>query len=336
METRCLDDICQAHPSVFFITESHQSSMRVGLDSYYGYDMDLMKQDSLQRQLSDPASSTNLGRSGVTAEEEAFAKKHGEKRHVSQGILAEPPQFIRNSRGVVVRSGGRQGDDFTSIKLADLRTAYALSLLENDMNHYRHLYCESRRKSQVEGRLKFFVVPSGNIVVPDLWLDDHSTIVENIPPPPPKELQIHRELAMLPDLQQAFLQLRKRQMDMMPARRKTEAAPAAPPAPPANATQGKVPPSALPGKGAVAALKASQVQKVSEASKPPPVRPTAPEVTAKGTADGAQPPAKAPPEGMAGSKAEPPAGAKKAKGPPPGKLGKGPPLAKSKLPPPKK
>ncbi|EPT25035.1 hypothetical protein TGME49_248690 [Toxoplasma gondii ME49] len=154
------------------------------LDTYYGYDMDLTTMDSLERQPSAPASSTNLGRSGATAEEEALAKKHGAKCYVSRGILAEPPQFTRNSR--------------------------------------------------------------------------------------------------------AFFQLRKHQVDMMPARRKTAAAsPAAAPGATGSAAAppGKLPASALPGKGAVAALKATQAQKVSEASQPPAVAPSA-----------TQPPAASPPD----------------------------------------
>ncbi|EPR63547.1 hypothetical protein TGDOM2_248690 [Toxoplasma gondii GAB2-2007-GAL-DOM2] len=305
------------------------------LDTYYGYDMDLTTMDSLERQPSAPASSTNLGRSGATAEEEALAKKHGAKCYVSRGILAEPPQFTRNSRGVVVRSGGPNRDDFTRLKLADLRAAYALSLLENDMNRYRHLYYEGRRKAQVEGRLKFYVCPPETSTIPDLWLADHSTIVENIPPSPPKDLNISRELAVVPDLQEAFFQLRKHQVDMMPARRKTAAAsPAAAPGATGSAAAppGKLPASALPGKGAVAALKATQAQKVSEASQPPAVAPSA-----------TQPPAASPPgetgqadTNASATKAKGAPLGKLGKGPPPGKPGKGPPQGKSKLPPPKK
>ncbi|PFH38141.1 hypothetical protein BESB_004820 [Besnoitia besnoiti] len=266
---------------------------------FFGYDTAAVRQDSLRRQLSDPSVGKEPAESRMTAEEEAFAKQHGNKRYISRGLLGEPPPFARNSRGVTVRSGGVHLNEFSRIKMADLRTACALSLLEADMNHYRHLYYEERRNQQVQGRLKFFVAPPTNSTIPDLWLLDHSAVLENIPPPPPEDLEIDRELAMLPDLRQAFALMRQHQVAKLQKRRAV-----APPTPaPAPGSTGKVPPSALPGKGAAAALKANQEQRVAEASQPPPV-------TTPGSSKGAPPGPPGAKKGLGPPKKKPP-------GPPP-------------------
>ncbi|PHJ22445.1 hypothetical protein CSUI_003706 [Cystoisospora suis] len=277
-------------------------------NKFFGYDNASFRQDSLRRQISGPPIRDPDNITQMTAEEQAFTHKKAGKKYISRGLLAEPAPFKCNSRGVTVRAGGHGLNEYARIKIADLRSAYALSLLEADMNHYRHLYWEAERKKQVQGRLKFFTAPSKKVAVPGLWLEDHAAIVEHIPQPPPDALEIERELSALPALRQAFGLMRKHQLEKLPRRR---AAPTpAPAAASGDASAGKVPAAALPGKGAAAALKANAEKKIAEASQPPltgakpdaaPGKPGAPPPPpgGKGLPPGGKgvPPGKGPPKG---------------------------------------
>ncbi|KAL8269584.1 hypothetical protein Esti_006501 [Eimeria stiedai] len=229
----------------------------------YGYEADaLARQDSLRQHLRQPQVSQPTDSERETLTRPPMTK---EEKRFSRGLLGSVARFHRTSRGVCVRSGDPQHQEWAKVKSAEVKLSYAIYLLERDLEHYRHLYREGVYAAQVSGRLKYYQAPVSPLRVPELWLSFPELAAAQDLQQPPKEWHLAKILEPFPELWKSFHAARWAAIEEQTAKRKVvkPKAPAVPPAtaaaagkpaapPPPAAAEKAAPPkaAATPGKAA--------------------------------------------------------------------------------------